>query len=49
MLYDTLEKYYEHVLKYLMRFDHYLEMLVQSADVLQDLCKDQILDYMSHC
>jgi hypothetical protein len=30
-LYRTLVKYYEHMLKYLMRFDHYLEMLVWNA------------------
>lgn len=32
-----------------MRFDHYLEMLVWNADIVQDLCKDQVLDYTMHC
>ena len=31
---DTLHKYYSHVMKFLMRFDHYLEMLVWNADIL---------------
>ena len=34
VLYDTLAKYYKWLLKYLMRFDHYLEMLVWNADIL---------------
>ena len=34
-LYDTLDAYYEHIMHYLMRFDHYLEMLVLNAELLQ--------------
>lgn len=30
-IYTTLVKYYDHLLKYLMRFDHYLEMMVWNA------------------
>ena len=37
ILYETLTKYYDHVIKYLMRFDHYLEMLIWNADILQEL------------
>ena len=33
-LYDTLERYYDHIMKYLMRFDHYLEMLVRNAELV---------------
>lgn len=40
VLFDTLSKYYDHILKFLMRFDHYLEMLVENADILQDMCPD---------
>ena len=32
ILYDTLYKYYDYMLKFLMRFDHYLEMLIWNAD-----------------
>jgi hypothetical protein len=32
ILYETLVKYYDYLLKYLMRFDHYLEMLIWNAD-----------------
>lgn len=32
-----------------MRFDHYLEMCVQNADIIQELCPDEVLDYNSHC
>ena len=33
-LYEVLRSYYSHVMKYLMRFDHYLEMLVQNAELV---------------
>ena len=32
-----------------MRFDHYLEMLVHDAIVLQDVSPGVILDYTTHC
>lgn len=32
LLYDVLAKHYEDMTHYLMRFDHYLEMLVHNAD-----------------
>lgn len=44
-LYETLSKYYEHIMKYLMRFDHYLEMLVQNAELIQKIVPGQIVDY----
>ena len=34
-LYDILFAYYAHIMKYLMRFDHYLEMLVHKAELVQ--------------
>ena len=34
LLYDTLVKYHDHLLKYLMRFDHFLEMLVWDATLV---------------
>lgn len=34
-LYRALDSYYENVMKYLMRFDHYLEMLVRNAELVQ--------------
>ena len=48
-MYDTLDLYYESILKFLMRFDHYLEMIVQDADIVQNLCPDEVLDYTTHC
>ena len=39
-LYKTLQYNYSHLLKFLMRFDHYLEMLVWNADLVQVLFKD---------
>lgn len=33
-LYETLDRYYNHVMKFLMRFDHYLEMLVWNAELV---------------
>ena len=37
ILYDTLCKHYDYLLRFLMRFDHYLEMLVWNADYVQDI------------
>ena len=34
-LYDALVKYYHHLLKYLMRFDHFLEMMCLNATIIQ--------------
>ena len=48
-LFDTLEKYNTAVVKFLMRFDHYLEMLVFNADLVQEMLPGQVLDYMEHC
>jgi len=36
-------------MKYLMRFDHYLEMLIWNADVCQVLCPGHVLDYTNYC
>ena len=44
-LYDILECYYEHIMKYLMRFDHYLEMLVKNAEIVQEVVPGQLIDY----
>jgi len=35
ILYDTICKYYTHLVKYLMRFDHFLEMMVWDATLIQ--------------
>ena len=34
-IYETIVLYYSHLLKYLMRFDHYLEMMVWDATLVQ--------------
>lgn len=46
ILYDTLVKYYDHLLNYLLRFDHYLEMLVWDCTLVQKELPGQVLDYM---
>ena len=33
-LYDVLFRYYKDIMKYLMRFDHYLEMNVYNAELV---------------
>jgi hypothetical protein len=48
VLYATLVKYYNHLMKVLMRFDHYLEMLVHNALIVQDRLPGQVVDYSSH-
>jgi hypothetical protein len=44
-LYNTLVSYYEVLVRFLMRFDHYLEMLVWDAGLIQKLCPGDLLDY----
>ena len=44
-LYEILDRYYDHVLKYLMRFDHYLEMLVWKAELVQKVVPGHLIDY----
>lgn len=48
LLYETLAKYYEHLLRFLMRFDHYLEMLVWNATIVQEYLPGQVVDYSNH-
>lgn len=45
-LYDALVRYHDHLLKYLMRFDHFLEMMCQNATIVQKELPGQVLDYM---
>lgn len=47
-LYETLSTYYQVLVKFLMRFDHYLEMLVWDAGLVQELCPGELLDYCTH-
>jgi hypothetical protein len=44
-LYEILVRYYKYILKYLMRFDHYLEMLVHNAQIVQQVVPNQLIDY----
>ena len=45
VIFSTLTLYYEQIIKFLMRFDHYLEMCVEDADLVQELCPGEVLDY----
>ena len=47
-LYDILNRYYSHVMKFLMRFDHYLEMLVWNAELVQQVVPGHLIDYSQH-
>ena len=47
-LFQVLDRYYDYLLKYLMRFDHYLEMLVHDAQIIQQLVPGQLIDYSQH-
>ena len=48
-IYDRLKKYYKYVLKYICRFDHWLEMNVVNPDLVQDVFPTQFLDYTTYC
>ena len=45
-VYSTIDCYYHHLVKYLMRFDHYLEMMVHDATLVQKVLPGQLLDYV---
>ena len=45
-VYDTIVLNYSHLVKYLMRFDHYLEMMVWDATLVQKVLQGQVLDYV---
>ena len=47
-LYNILDRYYDYIMKYLMRFDHYLEMLVWNAQIVQEIAPGQLIDYSQH-
>jgi hypothetical protein len=48
-IYDSLRRYYKYVLKYICRFDFWLEMTVHNSDFVQDCFPGQFLDYVSCC
>jgi len=47
-LYDILVEKYDYLIKFLMRFDHYLEMLVWNATLVQKVAPGDLLDYSQH-
>ena len=48
-IFEYMNKFDKFITKQLVRFDHYLELLVKNADFIQDLYKGKVLDYNSHC
>ena len=48
-IYTRLKRYYKYVLKYICRFDHWLEMNICNADLVQTLYPSQFLDYTTYC
>ena len=49
IIYDTLQKYFQFLQKVIVRFDHFLEMMIQNADFLQTFFPKEILDFNMHC
>jgi len=48
-IYDTLEKYHNYIVTQLVRFDHYLELMIKGSDFIQDLFNGKVLDYNECC
>lgn len=46
VVYETIAQYYTHMVKYLMRFDHFLEMMVRDATLIQKELPGRVLDYV---
>lgn len=43
-----LKRNLEGIMKFIVRFDFWLEMMIKNADFLQEIYKDQIADYLLH-
>ena len=48
-IFDTLVAYRTHVFKFIYKLDHWLEMIVENADLLQQLYPGQICEYKKSC
>ena len=46
--YETLNRYYSNIMNFLLRFDHYLEMLVWNAELVQQVVSGHLIDYSHH-
>lgn len=48
-IYNSLKRYYKHILKFICRFDHWIEMMVSDPDYVQAFYPGQFLDYCTYC
>ncbi|CAG9328941.1 unnamed protein product [Blepharisma stoltei] len=48
-IYTTLRQNYKYMLKFICRFDHWTEMMVKDADLVQEVFPGQFLDYLTYC
>lgn len=48
-IYSVLKSNFEVITKFIVRFDFWLEMMVNNSDFLQDLLPNKISDYLREC
>jgi hypothetical protein len=48
-IYKELKPIFNTLTKYVVRFDFWLEMMVENFQFLQDVYPDQISDFLNHC
>jgi hypothetical protein len=48
-IYTCLKEYYQLILKYIARFDHWLEMMIGNPDFVQTVFPSQFCDFSTYC
>jgi len=48
-IFEVLNQYRQYIHRYIVRFDHWLEMMVQECDLVQDVFPQQFADFTSFC
>ncbi len=44
-----LKENFKNINKFILRFDYWLEMMINDADFLQDLYPGKLGDFLNHC
>jgi tetratricopeptide (TPR) repeat protein len=48
LIYEVLAEHYQHIRKFIYKFDHWLELLVQGADILQEAFPGQFVEFKQY-
>ncbi|KAL4506501.1 hypothetical protein ABPG72_000072 [Tetrahymena utriculariae] len=48
-VYIALKENFEQITQYIVRFDYWLEMMINNADFIQDVFPTEVSDYLNYC